>query len=382
MRINRFSLFCLGIFFISGCTPSKKINYNVAGGIKELRFINEYIVPHNLQFKGTTIGGLSGIDYDKSRDVFYMICDDPSAKSPARYYTVKLPISKMGIDSVLFTDVTVILTKEGVPYPDITKDRIHSADLEAMRYDPSKDLMIRSTEGQRVIKSLELQNPDIIIMNRKGQYIDSFELPANLQVKSDEMGPRHNSVFEGLDFSDNYRFLFVSVEEPLYEDGMKAGTGDSTAWVRFLKFDMETKKQVAQYAYQLSSVPHPADPPGAFKVNGVSDILATGNDSFLVIERAFSTGRIPSDVRIYLANASRAENITPVSSLKTDPPKKPMSKKLLLDMNKNLKQVIYNIEGVCFGPQLSNGHQSMIFVTDNNFNPKEKTQFLLFEVIP
>ena len=51
-------------------------------------------------------------------------------------------------------------------------------------------------------------------------------------------------------------------------------------------------------------------------------------------------------------------------------------------MNKNIKPVIYNIEGVTFGPILANGHRSLIFVTDNNFNTKEKTQFLLFEVIP
>jgi len=165
-----------------------------------------------MQFKGTTVGGLSGIDYDKTRDVFYMICDDPSAKSPARYYTARLLISNRGIDSVVFKDVTIILNQQGKPYPDITKNRIHSADLEAMRYDSIRDVLIRSTEGQRVIKDQELQNPDIIIMDRNGKYKDSFILPANMHIQPGEKGPRHNSVFEGLDFADNFRYLFVSVE--------------------------------------------------------------------------------------------------------------------------------------------------------------------------
>ncbi len=382
MRINSFFFFCFGILYLFACTPVKKINRDDFTPVSKLRFISEYILPYNLQFNGTTIGGLSGIDYDKSRDVFYMICDDPSVKNPARYYTARILISKKGIDSVIFADVTTILNSQKLPYPDITKDRIYSADLEAMRYNPVKDVMVRSSEGQRLVRNNEIQNPDIIIMDRNGRYIDSFVLPANLQMSATEKGPRHNSVFEGLDFTDNYRNVFVSIEEPLYEDGLKAGTGDSTAWVRFLKFNMETRKQEAQYAYQISAVPFPADPPGAFKINGVTDILSTGKDKFLVIERAFSTGRLPSDVRIYLADASRAESIASVSSLKTNPPKKPMTKKLLMDVNKKLNQVIFNIEGVCFGPQLSNKRRSLIFVTDNNFNPKEKTQFLLFEIIP
>ena len=384
MRINIFPIICISFLFFTGCSSSKKLHENASFGIRRLNFINEYIVPNDIEFKGTSVGGLSGIDYDKTSDVFYMVCDDPSAKSPARFYTAKMLISNKGIDSVVFTNVTTILNPQGNSYPDITKDRIHSADLEAMRYDPLNNLMVRSTEGQRILKegTQELQNPGIVIMDRNGQFKDSFDLPANMHIKAEEKGPRHNSVFEGLDFADNYRSLYVSVEEALYEDGLKAGTGDSTSWVRFLKFDMETKKQVAQYAYEISSIQYPATPPGAFKVNGVTDILYLGNDKFLVIERAFSTGRIPSDIRIYIADASGAENIANTTSLKTQPPKKPISKKLLLNMNKNINPVIYNIEGVTFGPILSNGHRSLIFVTDNNFNTKEKTQFLLFEVIP
>ncbi len=43
---------------------------------------------------------------------------------------------------------------------------------------------------------------------------------------------------------------------------------------------------------------------------------------------------------------------------------------------------IANIEGVSYGPLLPNGHQTLIFVADNNFRATEKTQFLLFEIIP
>ena len=42
---------------------------------------------------------------------------------------------------------------------------------------------------------------------------------------------------------------------------------------------------------------------------------------------------------------------------------------------------IDNIEGVTFGPTLPNGHRTLVFVADNNFDVKEKAQLLLFEVI-
>lgn len=41
---------------------------------------------------------------------------------------------------------------------------------------------------------------------------------------------------------------------------------------------------------------------------------------------------------------------------------------------------IDNIEGVTFGPALPNGHKTLLFIADNNFNAVQKTQLLLFEV--
>lgn len=375
-------LFALGIVIMTGCSSARKTTGKTsAAAVKELHFINEYIFPNDIQFKNTIIGGLSGIEYDKARDVYYMICDDPSSKGPARFYTAKLLIGNKGIDSIVFTGVTTILDPSGKPYPDITKDRIHSADLEAIRYDPVQDILIRSSEGQRFIRGgkQELQNPDLVIMDRSGRFKDSFALPANMHIQAEEKGPRHNSVFEGLAFGDN-NSVFISLEDAIYEDGRSAATGDSTAWTRLLKFDGKTKKQAAQYAYQADAVPHAPVPAGAFKINGISDILYIGKDQFIVIERAYSTGRLPSDIRVYLADIKNAEDISTIS-LATQPVQKPITKKLLLDMN-TLGLFIDNIEGVTFGPVLPNGNRSLVFVADNNFSAKQKSQFLLFEILP
>ena len=381
--LMRYILPVFVIVLFSACSSSHKVaDKTSAPDINELHFINEYIYPNAVQLKNTVVGGLSGIDYDAKRDLYYMISDDPSSKGPTRYYSAKINISEKGIESVKMVDVVPLLNPKGEPYADITKDRIHSADVEAMRYDAKRDELIWSSEGQRFRRDgrQDLEDPAVVIMQRDGHYKDSFALPANMHIQLVEKGPRHNSVFEGLSFDEDNSHVYVSVEEPLYEDGPRAGNGDSTAWIRILKFNRKLKQCVAQYAYQVDAVPYAPDPPGAFKVNGVSDILYVGNDKFIVIERAWSTGRVPSDVRVYLADARYAEDISS-TTLDITPVKKPMTKKLLLDMNR-LSRFIDNIEGVTFGPVLSNGHRSLIFVADDNFANYQKSQFLLFEVVP
>jgi len=99
----------------------------------------------------------------------------------------------------------------------------------------------------------------------------------------------------------------------------------------------------------------------------------------LVIERSYSTGRLQCSIKVYLADISNADNINNVTSLKHHPSINFVSKKLLLNMD-SLGIYIDNIEGVTFGPRLSNGKRSLIFISDNNFNFFEKTQLLLFEI--
>jgi hypothetical protein len=382
MKFYQFSTVLLSFSIIISCTATRKVSQIKHPAIGAIKLIGEYALPKAMIYKGTIVGGLSGIDYDAARNLYYLICDDPSSKGPARYYTAAISFTEKGIDSVSVIDMVPLLNPDKKTYPDITKDKTHSADVEAMRYDAKRDELIWSSEGQRNVRNSlkELQDPAIVIMTRHGHYKDSFELPANMHVQAEEKGPRHNSIFEGIAFDEHHSHVYVSVEEPLYEDGPRAAGGDTTGWIRIIKFNRKLKQAVAQYAYQIDAVPYPAIPAGAHKINGVSDILYIGNDKFIVIERAFSTGRGPSDIRVYIADMKGAEDISS-KSLKQSPPAHPVTKKLLLDMN-TLGRYIDNIEGVTFGPVLPGGNPTLLFVADDNFATKEKSQFLLFEVLP
>jgi len=373
-----------GIIFLASCRTTGKIEGTSRPSITSLKFLDSTSIPYYMNYRGTIVGGLSGIDYVPSKNIYYMICDDPSALSPARFYTAQISITGYSMDSVSIVAVDSVWNPAGKLYPDIRKDRPHSADLESMRYNPVNDELIRTSEGQRVLNDSthHLQNPDIVIMERNGHYRDSITMPANIRVyENGNRGLRHNMTLEGITFVKNHREFLVSVEDALYEDGPSARTGDSTAWTRLLLFDRNKKRQIAQFAYQIDPIPYPANPPGAFKVNGISDILSVGNDRLLVLERAWSTGRTASDIRVYLADYRKASDISGNNSLVKNPARKPVSKKLVLNME-SLGFTTYNIEGMTFGPDLPNGHHTLIFVSDDNFLKDQQSQFLLFEVIP
>ena len=324
--------------------------------IGSLRFIGVHDIPHNLLYKGTTVGGLSGIDYDSERDVYYMICDDRSAINPARYYTAKIFFDSKKIDSVSFVNVTSLLARDGHVYPNSKQDAAHTPDPEALRYNAATKQMVWTSEGERIVKGNQiiLENPAITIISPDGKYIDTFPLPKNLTMTATEKGPRQNGVLEGLTFADRFKKLYVSLEEPLYEDGPRADTMENDALVRIYEFDIASKQNTAQYAYKLDPIAFPSTPANAFKVNGIPDILSVGNKQFLVLERSFSTGRLPCTIKIFLTSLDSATDISKINSLKEQPAAKQATKKLLLNMDE-LGMYIDNVEGITFGPDLPTG---------------------------
>ena len=340
-----------------------------------------FVLPYNTNVQQTLVGGLSSIDYDAKEDLFYLICDDRSAINPARFYTAKITLSSTGIDTVLIKDVFLLKDAAGKVFPNNKQDKFNVPDPEAMRIAQKDNLLVWSSEGERIVNARDtiLTNPAIHVIDRKGGYKTSIAIPDNLRMQKTALGPRQNGVLEGMSFHPNGQHLFVSLEEPLHEDGPRADLRDTTAYVRFYDINWKAKQFQGQYAYKLDPVATVPTPSNAFRVNGIPDILALGNGQFLVIERSFSTGRVQCTIKVFLADISKATDIRNNSSLVKNTAFVPASKKLLLNMD-NLGVFTDNIEGVCWGPRLPNGKRSLIFVSDNNFSPLQQTQFLLFEV--
>lgn len=370
------TLIVLLIFICSSCGTAKNAAENKTKNI-ELRFINEFDVPYGFQFQNTTVGGLSGIDRNASSDEYCIISDDRSDVNPARFYTARILVSDKGIDTVVFTSVHFFKQANGEVYPNSKSNPALTPDPEAIRFF-SPDKIIWTSEGERILRangSNVLTDPTINIADRSGNLSGNFSIPDLYKIRATENGPRRNGVFEGASFNPAQTKLFVNVEEPLYEDGPRAGIKDSTGIIRIIQFDVQTKKAEKEFAYQIDPVAHEANPSSAFRINGVPDILALSDHELIIVERSFSTGRIPCTIRVYFVDLNQGENVQQknVSAVKKLP------KKLLLNMD-NLGIYTDNIEGVTLGPALPNGNQSLIFVSDDNFSKTQRTQFLLFEI--
>ena len=94
------------------------------------------------------------------------------------------------------------------------------------------------------------------------------------------------------------------------------------------------------------------------------------------LERTFGfTGAGAKIFQVAIGNATDTSNI---DSLKGDLTQiRPLKKQLLFDLQ-DLGFYLDNIEGMTFGPRLPDGSQSLILISDDNFNEEQITQFLLF----
>lgn len=351
--------------------------------VSGIKFLDEYIMPLNQNFQNTIVGGLSGIDYDARSGQYYMISDDPSQFSMARIYKATIDIKENKIDTVRLTGVIPILQESGQQYPKYGTVKNLKPDGESVRYSPKGKSLIWSNEGERLFKngdSLIIQ-PSLTFISPVGKFIDTISLPKGFHFTKVDNGPRKNALFEGLTYAEDYKTLYASLEEPLYQDGHEALFEYDKAITRILKFDVASKKNIGQYAYNLDELPVNPVSESDWNINGISEILAINAHTLLVMERAWAKGHDDhSFIRLYMVDLNGAENEIDNTSFVEIPPK-PLKKKLLFNFD-SLDMHIDNFEGMTFGPDLPNGHKSLIFCVDNNFAKIQVQQFFLFEVMP
>lgn len=341
-----------------------------------LKYHDQYRIPADQQFAQTAVRGLSGIDYNSTTGEYYIISDDRSQQQPARYYTANILLKGYAIDTVLFNRVDSLRTDNGTLFP------ARTADPEAIRFDGLSGFLAWSSEGERVVQPGReiLQQPFIRLMNKRGMVLDSLRVPERFRYQAFEKGARNNGSLEAMSYTPDYRQLWLCMEEPLYEDGPRLDTANNNSYLRLFGIDRFTGKQVGEFAYRAEKVAFAPSPADAYRINGVSEILFLDSNRFLVMERSFSTGRRSCTVRIFLASFAGATDISGMESLALQKDIQPVSKKLLFDFNV-LNRHIDNLEGMCWGPVLPNGHRSLLIISDDNFSDRQETQLFLLELI-
>jgi hypothetical protein len=372
MRPGRRSVVTVAVAVAMAAVGAFGVQANASDGAKppSLQFLGEAIVPTGTTFEGTTVGGLSSITYDASRDLFYVLSDDQSVLQPARFYTLDVDLSDGRLDNgdVDFLDVTTLLAPGGQPYAPLSLD-------------PEGVTLAKS--GELVVTSEGIAAGGVAPWVRRyaidGAFLGDLPVPGAFLPTSAAHGVRQNLAFEAAAVAPNGRHLFVGTEGALVQDGPPA-TVDRGSEARILRYNLANGRLDAQYVYTTDPIAETPVPPTNFAVNGLVELLPFNNQFMLSMERSFSVGApgTGNTIKLYSVAFAGADDVNGLDSLAAVLGSvRRVEKTPLLDLD-TLGIPLDNVEGMTLGSDLPDGRRSLLLVSDNNFAPTQFTQFLLF----
>ena len=134
---------------LSGCTLPLTPPAPQPAQAPWLRLIGSAELPAATEFGGSTVGGLSGIDYSPEQDEYLLISDDRGNDGPARVYSARIRYDASHLQAPQFTGVHHPRHASGKPFapwwrPDAGMDR---PDAEAVRWLPGGTQFLWTSEG-------------------------------------------------------------------------------------------------------------------------------------------------------------------------------------------------------------------------------------------
>ncbi|WP_019498196.1 esterase-like activity of phytase family protein [Pseudanabaena sp. PCC 6802] len=345
----------------------------------DLQFLHEYQLPKQ-EFASTPVGGLSAISYDRDRDRYYVLSDDRSDLAPARFYTLEIDIDPGKSGTPKFERVNV----ESVQFLSNPKGEFYakgSIDPEGMAIATSKTAYI-SSEG--------------IARSGIPAFIDEFELETGKWRKSLPVPSRYLPAAQGeapKGIEDNLGFEALTVVKESPGDPFRIFAATESALAQDKQDNPDATDDKTQGArsrmlhYLVGGGPtivvsehlYPVEPSPGNGINGLTEILAIDRGGhFLSLERSFSG--LKFGAKLFQIATGSASDISSIPSLKgSNTNIRPIRKQLLLDLDK-LGIRLDNLESMTLGPLLADGSQSLILVSDNNFQAAQVNQFLLFRL--
>ncbi len=335
-----------------------------------LEFLGEYDLPKQT-LDGTTVGGLSGITYDRQQDLFYAVSDD---RQEPRVYSLRLGLTSTPegetLKGVTVEKVMLLRDEQGQPYgPD-------QLDTEGIALSPQNTLFIAS-EGLT-----KLNIPPLIgeFDRNTGKLLTKLPLPQRFLPGKDQ-GVQDNLGFESLalgassTLADDPFRLFTALENALLQDLNPEipSWRSPLRWLHYVINPIGEPVLVGENVYQLEPAPS-----GTLS-HGLTEILTLPQEGyFLTLERSF--GLAGFDAKLFQVVNANATDSSRQGSLQGDLSRvEGLQKKLLLDLA-SLGLDLDNLEAMALGPQLKDGSQSLVLVSDDNFNVDQVTQFLLFRL--
>ena len=334
--------------------------------VPRLRLIGETRLTHKLLYQNTTVGGLSGIDHDAASGTYYLLSDDGGSISPPRFYTARIALTADQLGDVELTGVTFL---QGLNAPD----------PEAIRWHAPSQSLLWTSEGNAVRFTATALHQSRL----DGTLQRTYSMPAMFDFGL-ATGARINKTLEGLAIKPDGKTAWVAMEAALRQDGEEPTVGSLGGPCRLTQIDIATGKTLRQIAYPLDAIPKAPIPANANADNGVVEVLMQDAHRMLVLERAYMAGLGDGErnsMRLYAIDTRRATDTLRLEALKPGN-HTPAAKILVADFtNYPALTRLDNTEGMCWGPVLPNGNRTLVFVSDDNFNPRQITQFLAFEFL-
>jgi hypothetical protein len=186
--------------------------------------------------------------------------------------------------------------------------------------------------------------------------------------------------------------VFVGAEGTLVQDGPVAGVG-SVGFSRVLVYDVEGEdlSEAREYIYPLGPFPSVPDFREQEVSGGLVELVSLGGDRLLALERLFireisGEKRDRNQARIFHVDLSSATDVKLIESVGASADWRPVIKELVLDLDDVLDELsseyprLDNLEAMGLGPELPGGGRALLLASDDNFQDKQRTQFLLFRL--
>lgn len=333
-------------------------------------------------------GGLSAMEYSGEGNRFWLLADrgagDGEVTYRCRYHEAELTVDPEHHTIKCELVATRLLSApNGEPIVGsavadeahlVSTDPNHqwtALDLEGIRRLPDGKLLLSDEYG-----------PHVLIADLSGKVQEEYPVPekflrrARTEGGFRTRGVAYNRGLEGIAITPSGNRVLTMPQSPLVQDSVEYKGMSLGVNCRCIVYGAH-HECVREIVYQMDS-----------KRNGLSEVLAIDEDRFLVLERDGKAGLEAKEKKIYLADMRGATDVCDIESLpETGLPQGvvAMKKTLLIDLldprfGLGGERAKEKAEGLCWGPKLEDGRQTLWVCYDNDFDSANQTEFDCFAI--
>ena len=336
------------------------------------------------------LGGFSAIAYTGTGNRYIVLPDrGPAGGSGGyrcRFHEMELTVSTKAqpVVSVKLLATHLLTDEQGRSFVGLSSAIDEQHPEQSLRLDP---------EGVRVgsdgtIYICDEYGPHVLAFDAKGRLQRRLPVPKHFQVSrpaatreeehaANQQGRQTNRGLEGLALTSDGKFLYAIMQGPLLQDHPFDSEGERLGVnVRIWEINLSSG-HTRELVYVL-------DRPG----HGISEILSVDASRFIVLERDNKPGSEAKTKRLYEIDITAATDVSQLGSLPAaglPEGVQAVGKRPFLDFLDEKLGLRGNafpekLEGLSFGPDLTDGRRLLIISSDNDFVSTEPSWFWAFSV--